>query len=119
VSKRSELCATTETNTHVTETHMKPSEHKPRPASDACVEEVGTIKNVKQSSGKGTPNAQVLFNGAWLYCYSKTIWPFLFGGINKEARLLVNRKEGRAPTIDGLLQVGTTRFAEDGKTVAA
>ncbi len=119
VPKLFELCAMPEVNIQITETQMKPSEHKPRPASDACVEESGTIKNVKASVGKGTPNAQVLFNGAWLYCYSKTIWPFLFAGINKEARLLVNRKEGRAPTIDGLLQVGTTKFAEDGKTVAA
>ncbi len=112
-----ELCARPDVNLKVTETQMK-SEHKPRPASEACVEESGMIKNVKQGGGK-SPNAQVLFNGVWLYCYSKTLWGFLFAGVGKDARILVNRKEGRAPVIEGLLQVGTTRFAEDGKTVAA
>src|SRR6266576_5362547 len=63
-----ELCARPDVNLKVTETQMK-SEHKPRPASEACVEESGMIKNVKQGGGK-SPNAQVLFNGVWLYCYS-------------------------------------------------
>jgi len=112
-----ELCARPEVNIQITET--QPAEHKPRPASASCVEETGLIKNVKKGDGKDPKAIQVLFNGAWLYCYSKTLWGFLFAGVNQQATLLINRKEGRAPTIDGARKIGATPFKEDGKTVAA
>ncbi len=107
-----ELC--TRENIQVQET-----QHKPKPVSPAAVEESGIIQNAKKSERGTTPNVQVLFNGAWLYCYSKTLWPFIFAGIKQQATLLVLRKEGRAPTIDGLRHVGNVRFGEDGKTVVA
>lgn len=109
-----ELCARPEVNLQVTEV-----QHKPKPASDACVEEKGIIQNAKKNEGKTTPHVQILFNNVWLYCYSKTLWPFLFAGIKKEARILVLRKEGRAPTVDGLRQVGNIFFETDGKTPVA
>ena len=107
-----ELC--TRENIQVQET-----QHKPKPVSPAAVEESGIIQNAKKSERGTTPNVQVLFNGAWLYCYSKTLWPFIFAGIKQQATLLVLRKEGRAPTIDGLRHVGNVRFGEDGKTPVA
>jgi len=110
-----ELCARPEVNIQITETL-----HKPKPASPACVEESGIIKNAKKSDSKAkTPSVQVLFNGAWLYCYSKTMWGYIFAGVTQQAVLLVNRKEGRAPTIEGARHIGPTKFAEDGKTPLA
>lgn len=108
-----ELCATE--NLQVQETQLP----KHKPASENCVEEKGTIENAKASQGKTTPNVQILFNGAWLYCYSKTLWGYLFAGVKKEARILVLRKEGRAPTVEGLVYCAGQKFAEDGKTPLA
>lgn len=108
-----ELCATE--NLQVQETQLP----KHKPASENCVEEKGTIENAKASQGKTAPNVQILFNGAWLYCYSKTLWGYLFAGVKKEARILVLRKEGRAPTVEGLVFCAGQRFAEDGKTPIA
>lgn len=118
VQALADFCARPHINIQITETQME-GQHKPKPASELCNEETGVIENAKQSTGKTTPNVQILFNKAWLYCYSKTIWPYLFQGVKKNATILVLRKEGRAPTVEGLVEAAGIRFEKDGKTPIA
>lgn len=93
-----------------------PKEAKPKEPPANAEEEKGTIKQVKSGQGPKSKYVNVLFNGAWIFCFDTNLQKHLYAGTGKQARLLIQRREGKPPVIVGLLQVGTTEFLDDGKT---
>ena len=89
---------------------------KSKDVPENAAEESGAIENCKEGQGAKSKYWTVKWHGAWIYCYSKTLGPRLLTSIGKQARLMVVRKEGKAPTIEGAVQVGSVYYEADGKT---